>query len=76
MHMPPPNTPTRTNFEHQAIMGWSYIGYMSTFAITKTDRFRASMVGAGVTKLVTYPRQPHGLREPKFIIDTTERQLE
>lgn len=138
--------------DRQAIMGWSYGGYMSSFAITRTDRFQASMVGAGVTnlvsfvgtadipsflpdyfegdywenydrfmrhsaifnvenistptlvlhpeqdirvppsqgwelyvalkrrgvdtKLVTYPRQPHGIREPKFIIDAAERQLE
>jgi len=137
--------------DKQAIMGWSYGGYMSSFAITRTDRFKASMVGAGVTnlismtgtsdissflpdyfeseywenyerhqrhsaifnvenittptlilhpeqdirvppsqgyelyvalkrlgvetKMVTYPRQPHGLREPKFIIDAAERQL-
>ena len=137
--------------ERQAIMGWSYGGFMSSFAITRTDRFKASMVGAGVTNLismtgtsdipsflpdyfeseywenyerhqrssaifnvanittptlilhpeedirvpisqgyelyvalrrlgvetimVTYPRQPHGLREPKFIIDAAERQL-
>lgn len=135
----------------QAIMGWSYGGYMSSFAITRTDRFQASMVGAGVTnlismtgtsdipsflpayfeseywenyerhqkhsaifnvenvttptlilhpeedirvpisqgyelyvaldrlgvdtKMVTYPRQPHGIREPKFTIDAAERQL-
>ncbi len=137
--------------DRQAIMGWSYGGYMSSFAITRTDRFKASMVGAGVTnlismtgtsdipsflpdyfeseywenyerhqrhsaifnvanintptlilhpeqdirvppsqgfelyvalkrlgvdtKMVTYPRQPHGIREPKFTIDAAERQL-
>lgn len=137
--------------DRQAIMGWSYGGYMSSFAITRTDRFRASMVGAGVTnlismtgtsdipsflpdyfeseywenyerhmrhsaifnvanistptlilhpekdirvppsqghelyvalkrlgvdtKMVTYPRQPHGIREPKFTIDAAQRQL-
>ncbi len=138
--------------DKQAIMGWSYGGYMSSFAITQTDRFKASMVGAGVTNLIsmtgtsdipgflpdyfeseywenyerhqrhsaifnvenittptlilhpeedvrvpisqgyelyvalkrlgvdtkmaTYPRQPHGIREPKFIIDAAERQLD
>ncbi len=137
--------------DKQAIMGWSYGGYMSSFAITQTDRFKASMVGAGVTnlismtgtsdipsflpdyfeseywenyerhmrhsaifnvanittptlilhpeqdirvppsqgfelyvalkrlgvetKMVTYPRQPHGIREPKFTIDAADRQL-
>ncbi len=137
--------------DRQAIMGWSYGGFMSSFAITQTDRFKASMMGAGVsnlismtgtsdipgflpayfeseywenyerhmrhsaifnvenvttptlilhpeedvrvpisqgyemyvalkrlgvdTKMVTYPRQPHGIREPKFTIDAAERQL-
>ncbi len=138
--------------DRQAIMGWSYGGYMSSMAITRTDRFNASMMGAGVsnlismtgtsdipsflpdyfeseywenyerhmrhsaifnvenvttptlilhpeedirvpptqgfefyvalkrlgveTKMVTYPRQPHGIREPKFTIDAVERQIE
>ncbi len=138
--------------DRQAIMGWSYGGYMSSMAITRTDRFNASMMGAGVsnlismtgtsdipsflpdyfeseywenyerhmrhsaifnvenvttptlilhpeedirvpptqgyefyvalqrlgveTKMVTYPRQPHGIREPKFTIDAAERQIE
>ncbi len=138
--------------DRQAIMGWSYGGYMSSMAITQTDRFNASMMGAGVsnlismtgtsdipsflpdyfeseywenyerhmrhsaifnvenvttptlilhpeedirvpptqgqefyvalkrlgveTKMVTYPRQPHGIREPKFTIDAAERQID
>ncbi len=138
--------------DRQAIMGWSYGGYMSSMAITRTDRFNASMMGAGVsnlismtgtsdipgflpdyfeseywenyerhmrhsaifnvenvttptlilhpeedirvpptqghefyvalkrlgvdTKMVTYPRQPHGIREPKFTIDAAQRQIE
>ncbi len=142
----------KVDAERQAIMGWSYGGYMSSFAITRTDRFKASMVGAGVTnlismtgtsdipsflpdyfeseywenyerhqrhsaifnvenistptlilhpeedirvppsqgfelyvalkrlgvetKMVTYPRQPHGIREPKFTIDAAQRQLD
>lgn len=135
-----------------AILGWSYGGFMTSFAVTRTDRFRAAVVGAGVTNLVSmtgtsdipgflpdyfeaelwenyerfirhsamfrvehvttptlilhpeedvrvppsqgwelyhalnrrgidtqlvlYPRQPHGLREPKFIQDAGERQIE
>ena len=31
------------------IMGWSYGGFMSAWAITQTTRFKAAMVGAGVT---------------------------
>lgn len=134
------------------IMGWSYGGYMTSWVITQTKRFRAASVGAGVTNLmsftgtadipgfvpdyfggeywdvfdrwrersamfnvkgvttptliqhgeqdlrvpvsqgyelynalvrqnvpttmVVYPRQPHGIQEPKFIKDAMERNLE
>lgn len=33
------------------VTGWSYGGYMTSMIITKTDRFKAAMVGAGVTNL-------------------------
>jgi dipeptidyl aminopeptidase/acylaminoacyl peptidase len=33
------------------VTGWSYGGYMTSMVITKTDRFKAAMVGAGVTDL-------------------------
>ncbi len=36
------------------IMGWSYGGYMTSWAITQTDRFRAACVGAGVTNLMSF----------------------
>jgi dipeptidyl aminopeptidase/acylaminoacyl peptidase len=136
------------------IMGWSYGGYMTSWVITQTPRFKAASVGAGVTNLmsftgtadipsflpdyfggefwadggldlwrahsamfhvqdvktptliqhgeadlrvpisqgyelynalrrrgvptrmVVYPRQPHGLQEPKFIDDAMRRNLE
>jgi dipeptidyl aminopeptidase/acylaminoacyl peptidase len=134
------------------IMGWSYGGYMTSWVITQTKRFKAASVGAGVTnlmsfagtsdipgfipdylggeywdvfdrwrthsamfnvkgvttptliqhgeadrrvpisqgyelynallrqkvpvKMVVYPRQPHGLQEPKLIKDAMERNLE
>jgi dipeptidyl aminopeptidase/acylaminoacyl peptidase len=134
------------------IMGWSYGGYMTSWVITQTKRFKAASVGAGVTnlmsftgtadipgfvpdyfggeywevfdrwssrsamfnvkgvttptliqhgeddrrvpisqgyelynalvrqgvttKMIVYPRQPHGLQEPKFIKDAMERNLE
>jgi len=35
------------------IMGWSYGGYMTSWAITQTPRFRAASVGAGVTNLIS-----------------------
>jgi dipeptidyl aminopeptidase/acylaminoacyl peptidase len=33
------------------MMGWSYGGYMTAWAITQTDRFKAASAGAGVTNL-------------------------
>ncbi len=33
------------------IMGWSYGGYMTSWTITQTARFKAASVGAGVTNL-------------------------
>lgn len=35
------------------IGGWSYGGYMTAWAIGHTDRFKAAIVGAGVTNLVS-----------------------
>ena len=29
------------------LMGWSYGGYMTSFAVTRTDRFKAASMGAG-----------------------------
>lgn len=133
------------------LMGWSYGGYMTSFAVTKTDRFRAASMGAGLpnlismttttdigdylvghmggefwddyetyekhsamyriknvvtptqvihgaedlrvpftqgqefyraldrrgvaTEMVVYPRTPHGPREPKFLMDVSDRIL-
>lgn len=36
------------------VMGWSYGGYMTSWAITQTKRFRAASVGAGVTNLMSF----------------------
>jgi dipeptidyl aminopeptidase/acylaminoacyl peptidase len=134
------------------VMGWSYGGYMTSWIVTQTKRFKAASVGAGVTnlmsftgttdipgflpdyfggeywdvfdkwrahsamfnvkgvstptliqhggadrrvptsqgyefynalkrqgvpvKLVVYPRQPHGLQEPKLQLDAMKRNLE
>ena len=135
-----------------AVMGWSYGGFMTSWTITQTNRFKAAVVGAGVTNLwsftgtadipgflpdyfggepwtqfesfqkhspitfvknvttptlvlhgeadqrvptsqgyeyyhalkrqgvttrmVVYPRQPHGPTEPKFILDIMQRHLD
>ncbi|MDH4064060.1 MAG: S9 family peptidase, partial [Acidobacteriota bacterium] len=34
-----------------ALIGWSYGGYMTAWSITQTTRFKAAMVGAGLTNL-------------------------
>jgi len=35
------------------IGGWSYGGYMSEWAITQTDRFKAAVTGAGMANLIS-----------------------
>jgi dipeptidyl aminopeptidase/acylaminoacyl peptidase len=40
--------------ERLGIMGWSYGGYMTSWAITQTKRFKAASVGAGVTNLMSF----------------------
>jgi dipeptidyl aminopeptidase/acylaminoacyl peptidase len=36
-----------------AIGGWSFGGFMTSWAVTHTDRFKAAMDGAGITDLVS-----------------------
>jgi dipeptidyl aminopeptidase/acylaminoacyl peptidase len=36
------------------ITGWSYGGYMTMFAVTQTNRFRAAMAGAGIANYQSY----------------------
>jgi dipeptidyl aminopeptidase/acylaminoacyl peptidase len=36
------------------VTGWSYGGYMTMWAVTQTDRFRAAVAGAGVANLQSY----------------------
>ncbi|MGQ0636181.1 MAG: prolyl oligopeptidase family serine peptidase [Planctomycetaceae bacterium] len=40
--------------ERLGIMGWSYGGYLTSWIITQTKRFKAASVGAGVTDLVSF----------------------
>ena len=138
--------------DRMAVMGWSYGGFMTSWVVGHTNRFKAAVMGAGVTdllsfngtadipgflpdyfggepweaydafskhspityvdqvktptlilhgeadnrvptsqgyefyhalkrrgvttKMVVYPRTPHGPREPKFILDIAQRQLD
>ena len=39
--------------EKLAIQGWSYGGYMTCWTISQTTRFKAAMIGAGLTNLVS-----------------------
>jgi dipeptidyl aminopeptidase/acylaminoacyl peptidase len=36
------------------VMGWSYGGFMTSWIITQTHRFKAASVGAGVTNLMSF----------------------
>lgn len=36
------------------VTGWSYGGYMTMFAVTKTHRFKAAMAGAGIANWQSY----------------------
>ncbi|MBI2536649.1 MAG: S9 family peptidase [Gemmatimonadetes bacterium] len=34
------------------VMGWSYGGYLTAWTISQTDRFKAAVVGAGITEAI------------------------
>jgi len=36
------------------IIGWSYGGYMTMWAVTQTDRFKAAVAGAGIVNWQSY----------------------
>src|SRR5260370_6916280 len=38
-------------------MGWSYGGYMTAWAVTQTNRFKAALMGAGVCDFHTFHSQ-------------------
>lgn len=39
--------------ERLGVMGWSYGGYMTAWAITRSQRFKAASVGAGMSNLIS-----------------------
>jgi dipeptidyl aminopeptidase/acylaminoacyl peptidase len=40
--------------QRMAVGGWSYGGYMTMWAVTQTDRFRAAVSGAGIANWQSY----------------------
>lgn len=40
--------------ERLGVTGWSYGGYMTMWAVTQTNRFRAAMAGAGIANWQSY----------------------
>jgi len=40
--------------DRMAVMGWSYGGFMTSWIVTQTARFRAAVVGAAVTNLWSF----------------------
>lgn len=57
--------------ERLGVMGWSYGGFMTSWTITQTHRFKAASVGAGVTNLMSFI----GTADiPSFIPDYFEGQ--
>ena len=40
--------------ERLGIMGWSYGGFMTSWAITRTNRFKAACIGAPVTDPISF----------------------
>ncbi len=43
--------------ERLGIMGWSYGGYMTAWAVTQTNRFKAALMGAGVCDFHSFHAQ-------------------
>ena len=39
--------------ERLFVMGWSYGGYLTSFVVTRTDRFKAASMGAGLPNLIS-----------------------
>lgn len=39
--------------DSMAVMGWSYGGYLTSFTVTRTDRFKAASMGAGLPNMIS-----------------------
>ncbi len=39
--------------DKMAVMGWSYGGYLTSFLVTRTNRFKAASMGAGLPNLIS-----------------------
>src|ERR1019366_3702534 len=48
------------------VMGWSYGGFMTSWTITQTKRFKAASVGAGVTNPIDFTATAEN---PTFVPD-------
>ena len=51
--------------EQLFVMGWSYGGYLTSFVVTRTGRFRAASMGAGLPNLVS---MAHTTDIPDYLI--------
>ena len=40
--------------DRMGVEGWSYGGYLSQFIVTHTDRFKASVPGAGMSNMISF----------------------
>ena len=45
---------SRIDGRRAGIWGWSYGGFMTMFAVTQTDRFKAAVAGAGISNWQSY----------------------
>jgi dipeptidyl aminopeptidase/acylaminoacyl peptidase len=58
--------------EQLGVMGWSYGGFMTSWIITQTHRFKAASVGAAVTNLMSF----NGTADiPSFVPDYFDAQF-
>jgi hypothetical protein len=73
--------------ERIGITGWSYGGFMTMFAVTRTARFKAAVAGAGLSNWQSYLRRKRhrhlddplfrsvGLRRPRGLRQDVRHQL-